>query len=108
MHQEHTEPYRRRGLRTDPVEQLAEPVRVDELFVVRQTFDWQCPIGGPFGPAPLIDPDAGVAQLCQPRLERPSVLPTIAIEGGLATGKDPLRTQQPFDLRIINAFEPRV
>ena len=100
---EEPEPTGWRGLRTAPVEQLAEPLRVDELFVVRQTFNWQCPIGGPFGPAPLIDPDAGVAQLCQPRLQRPSVLTTIAIEGDLAAGKDPLRTQQPLDLRIINA-----
>src|SRR5438874_3429219 len=103
---EEPEPTARRGLRTSPVEQLAEPIRVDELFVVRQTFDWQCPISGPFGPAPLVDPDARVAQLCQPRLQRNSVLTTIAIEGDLATGKDPLRTQQPFNLRIINAFEP--
>src|SRR5207253_1861677 len=103
---EEQEPTGRRGLRASAVEQLADPVRVHELFVVRQTFDWQSPIGGPFGPAALIDPDAGVAQLCQPRLQRRSVLTTIAVEGDLAAGKDPLRTQQPLDLRFINAFQP--
>ncbi len=47
-----------RRLGVSAIEQLAEPLGVDELVVVRQTVNRQRRVRRPLGPAPLINPDA--------------------------------------------------
>jgi hypothetical protein len=98
----------RRGLLAPSIEQPAQPFGVDELVVVRKTFDRQGLIGCPRGPTVLVSPDARAAQLRQPGLHRRDVLETIAVEDDLTIGENALRVEQPFELRIVDAAEPTV
>lgn len=104
---EQLERAQRRRLGPSSVQQLAKPIGVDELLVVRQAVNRQGRIGGPLGPTTPVNPDSGLAQLGEPRLERDRVLRTIAIQDDLATLKDALRLQQPLHLGLVDAVQPR-
>ena len=56
---EEQEPAGRGGLHLLAFEQPSEPFGVDELLVVRQTFDRERVISRPLLPAVLVDPDVG-------------------------------------------------
>src|SRR5207245_5462340 len=95
-----------RGLRPPSIEQLPQPFGVDKFVVVRKTIDRQGVICCPHGPTILVSPDARMAQLRQPGLDRQDILGIIAVEGALTAAADVLRVEQPFQLGIFEAAPP--
>jgi hypothetical protein len=80
----------RRRLRPTAVQQLTQPIGVDELLVVGQAIDRQRLVGGPLAPTALVIRTAAWPNSASLVLSADRVLRSIAIEDDLVAKKDAL------------------
>ena len=96
-----------RGFGALAVEHAPEPIDVDEAVVVREPLHRQGLVGGPGGEAGFVREDGLDPEGGKPGLEGAGIVRAVAVDDDRSAGLDALRVEEPPDLGVVDARQPR-